>query len=339
MIDESENNMQEINNDKQNLIVDRMGRRFRNLRLSLTAACNYACTYCVPDGKRLQAAAYELTGEEIVRATQLLIATSGIDKVRITGGEPLLSPKFPDTLKGIMQLGLSDVSLTTNGQLLPRYAQGIIDSGMKRINVSLDTLDRQHFRNIARSGDLNTVLHGIELMQAGGLKVKINMVPMKQVNDDQILPLLDYALERDIELRFIELMNMGHLQASPAYKREFFSMEEILDLVSTRYTFSRTDAPFDSTAVRYDVSGKGSFGIIANESEPFCRNCTRLRLSSNGALYGCLSSAKSTNIRDLLALPDEEAQAALHDILMGSLAHKQNENFQGEVTVMKFIGG
>ncbi len=331
--------MQEIHNDKQHLIVDRLGRRFRNLRLSLTAACNYACTYCVPNGKRLQAAAYELSGEEIVRATQLLIATAGIDKVRITGGEPLLSPKFPETLKGIMDLGLTDVSLTTNGQLLPRYAQAIIDSGMKRINVSLDTLDREHFRDIARSGDLNTVLHGIELMQAGGLKVKINMVPMNHVNEDQILPMLDYALERGIELRFIELMNMGHLQASPTYDREFFSMEKILDLVASRYTFSRTDAPFDSTAVRYEIPEKGTFGIIANESEPFCRNCTRLRLSSNGALYGCLSSARSSDIRHLLALSDDDAQQALHQVLLGALADKQSENFQGEVTVMKFIGG
>jgi cyclic pyranopterin phosphate synthase len=331
--------MQQIDSDKQHLIVDRMGRRFRNLRLSLTAACNYACTYCVPDGKRLQAAAYELSGEEIVRATQLLIATAGIDKVRITGGEPLLSPKFPATLQGIMDLGLSDVSLTTNGQLLPRYAQGIIDSGMQRINVSLDTLNREHFRDIARSGDLNTVLHGIELMQAGGLKVKINMVPMHGVNDDQILPLLEYALERNIELRFIELMNMGHLQASPAYAQEFFSMEQILDRIGKQYAFGRTDAPFDSTAVRYEIPGSGTFGIIANESEPFCRNCTRLRLSSNGALYGCLSSARSTNIRQLLALPDGEAQAELHQVLLGALADKQSENFQGEVTVMKFIGG
>jgi cyclic pyranopterin phosphate synthase len=321
------------------LIVDRLGRRFRNLRLSLTAACNYACTYCVPDGKRLQAAAYELSGEEIVRATRLLIATAGIDKVRITGGEPLLSPKFPATLQGIMNLGLTDVSLTTNGQLLPRYAQNIIDSGMKRINVSLDTLDREHFRAIARSGDLNTVLHGIELMQAGGLKVKINMVPMHYVNDDQILPLLDYALERGIELRFIELMNMGHLQASPAYQREFFSMESILERIASRYSFSRTDAPFDSTAVRYEIPQKGIFGIIANESEPFCRNCTRLRLSSNGALYGCLSNARSSDIRSLLALPDEQAQAEFHQVLLGALADKQSENFQGEVTVMKFIGG
>ena len=303
--------MQEIHNDKQHLIVDRLGRRFRNLRLSLTAACNYACTYCVPNGKRLQAAAYELSGDEIVRATRLLIATAGIDKVRITGGEPLLSPKFPETLKGIMDLGLTDVSLTTNGQLLPRYAQAIVDSGMRRINISLDTLNREHFRDIARSGDLNTVLHGIELMQAGGLKVKINMVPMNHVNDDQILPMLDYALERGIELRFIELMNMGHLQASPAYDQEFFSMEKILDLIGTRYSFSRTDAPFDSTAVRYEIPEKGTFGIIANESEPFCRNCTRLRLSSNGALYGCLSSARSSDIRHLLTMPDDEAQQAL----------------------------
>ncbi|NCF43484.1 MAG: GTP 3',8-cyclase MoaA [Proteobacteria bacterium] len=331
--------MQQIDSDKQHLIVDRMGRRFRNLRLSLTAACNYACTYCVPDGKRLQAAAYELSGEEIVRATQLLIATAGIDKVRITGGEPLLSPKFPAILQGIMDLGLTDVSLTTNGQLLPRYARGIIDSGMQRINVSLDTLNRERFREIARSGDLNTVLHGIELMQAGGLKVKINMVPMHGVNDDQILPLLEYALERNIELRFIELMNMGHLQASPAYAQEFFSMEQILDRIGKQYTFSRTDAPFDSTAVRYEIPGSGTFGIIANESEPFCRNCTRLRLSSNGALYGCLSSARSTNIRQLLALPDAEAQVELHQVLLGALADKQSENFQGEVTVMKFIGG
>ena len=154
-----------------------------------TAACTRMHLLCT-DGKRLQAAAYELSGEEMVRATRLLIATAGIDKVRITGGEPLLSPKFADTLQGIMALGLTDVSLTTNGQLLPRYASAIIDSGMKRINVSLDTLDRERFRDIARSGDLNTVLH-TEVRQVD--ESKINMMPMNHVNDDQILPMLDYA--------------------------------------------------------------------------------------------------------------------------------------------------
>ncbi len=321
------------------LIVDRLGRRFRNLRLSLTAACNYACTYCVPDGKRLQAAAYELNSDEMIRATKLLIDVAGIDKVRITGGEPLLSPKFGDTLKGIMQLGLKDVSLTTNGQLLPRHAKDIVDSGMQRINISLDTLDRDHFRTIARSGDLNTVLHGIELMQAAGLRVKINMVPMRGVNEDQVMPLLEYCLERNIELRFIELMSMGHLNASAEYQREFFSMNEILELIGRDYGFSRTDAPFDSTAVRYEIPNQGTFGIIANESEPFCRNCTRLRLSSNGALYGCLSSAKHHDMRHLLTMSDDEAMPALQEILLGALGDKQLQSFQGEVTVMKFIGG
>jgi cyclic pyranopterin phosphate synthase len=168
-----------------------------------------------------------------------------------------------------MNLGLTDVSLTTNGQLLPRYAQNIIDSGMKRINVSLDTLDREHFRAIARSGDLNTVLHGIELMQAGGLKVKINMVPMHHVNDDQILPLLDYALERGIELRFIELMNMGHLQASPAYQREFFSMESILERIASRYSFSRTDAPLIPRRYAMKSHKRAPLASLPTKASPF----------------------------------------------------------------------
>ena len=321
------------------VITDRFGRRFSNLRVSLTAACNYACTYCVPDGKRLQAAAYELSAQEMIRAVELLQQTTGINKVRITGGEPLLSPKFGDFLKGVMELGLSDVSLTTNGQLLPRWSDDILASGMGRINVSLDTLDADKFRDIARSGDLATVLEGIERMLDGGLKVKVNMVPMRHVNESQIVPMLEYCRERDIELRFIELMNMGHLRSSSNYQQQFFSMEEILGLIADHYTFSRTDAPFDSTAVRFELVGGGNFGVIANESEPFCRTCTRLRLSSNGHLYGCLSNASSHDIRPILDQPDELAHARLQTVLSAALLDKQDLSFKGETTVMKFIGG
>ena len=193
--------MQEIHSDKQHLIVDRMGRRFRNLRLSLTAACNYACTYCVPDGKRLQAAAYEQWRRNGSRSAYSSRPRASTKYVLPAANR--CCRQSLRTLQGIMALGLTDVS-DDSGQLLP-LAPAIIDSGMKRINVSLDTLDRERFRDIARSGDLNTVLHGIELMQAGGLKVKINMVPMNHVNDDQILPMLDYALEQGIELRFMNL--------------------------------------------------------------------------------------------------------------------------------------
>ena len=321
------------------MIVDALGRRFRNLRVSLTAACNYACTYCVPDGKRLQPAAQELSADELVYAVQLLVEAGGIEKLRITGGEPLLSPKFDALLPAVMALPLSDVSVTTNGQLVPRKADLIVDAGLRRINVSLDTLDDARFRAIARSGDLETVLHGIELMRQAGLRIKVNMVPMRTANADQVLPLLEYCLDRGIELRYIELMNMGHLRYGNAFQRDFFGMEEILAMIASRYEFTRTDAPYDSTAVRFEIPGRGFFGIIANESEPFCSSCTRLRLSSNGRLYGCLSNAANHDMRPILELPHPQAMARLQSMLVRALADKQDLSFKGEVTVMKFIGG
>ena len=321
------------------MIVDSQGRRFRNLRVSLTSACNYACTYCVPDGKRLVAAQDELTEAHILRAIELLIATAGIDKLRITGGEPLVSPKFDGVLRAVMRMRLDDVSFTTNGQLLTRKADVLRESGITRVNVSLDTLDAKAFRRIARGGDLDTVLRGIDLLQTLGCRVKVNMVPMRSANLLQILPLLDYCLERDIELRFIELMNMGHLRYSNDYRRELVTQEQILETIAARYEFSRIDAPYDSTAIRYEISGAGRFGIIANESEPFCSACTRLRLSSNGYLYGCLSNSKRHFIGDLLELPEDDAKTRLTERLALALGDKQQLAFRGEVTVMKFIGG
>ena len=242
------------------MIVDALGRRFRNLRVSLTAACNYACTYCVPNGKRLMAAEDELSGLELLRAVELLVAATGIDKLRITGGEPLLSPKFDDFLLGVMRLPLADVSITTNGQLLERKLPVVRESGIRRINVSLDTLDPDAFRRIARGGDLATVQRGIDGLLDAGVKLKINMVPMRHHNREQILPLLDYCLERGIELRYIELMNMGHLKWSADYGRELVARDEILAEVARRYEYVRTDAPFDSTAIRYEIPGRGTFG-------------------------------------------------------------------------------
>ena len=320
------------------MIVDRLGRRFRNLRVSLTAACNYACTYCVPDGKRLVPARNELPATDILRAVMLLQQATGIDKVRITGGEPLVTPKFDDFLLGVMKLGLSDVSLTTNGQLLPRKRDVIVESGLSRINVSLDTLNPVRFRQIARGGDLATVLEGIDQMLDAGLKVKVNMVPMRSQNAADILPMLEYCLDRGIELRFIELMRMGHLLGSNNFQADFLSMESMLDMIGEKYEFARTDAPYDSTAVRFQIPGKGVFGIIANESEPFCRSCTRLRLSSDGHLYGCLSNARNQYVGDLIHEPTHIALPRLQNILMRALEDKKLA-FQGETTVMKFIGG
>ena len=197
------------------MIVDRQGRRFRNLRVSLTAACNYACTYCVPNGKRLVAAQDELSADALARGVAYLIEAAGIERLRITGGEPLVSTRLDPFLRQVSQLGLDDISLTTNGQLLERKLPLLVECGIRRLNVSLDTLDASAFRSIARGGDLASVLAGMEAAREAGMKIKVNMVPLRGQNLAQVLPLLDYCLERGFELRFIELMRMGHLARDP----------------------------------------------------------------------------------------------------------------------------
>ncbi|MCJ1884438.1 radical SAM protein [Pseudomonas sp. LA21] len=322
------------------MIVDRQGRRFRNLRVSLTAACNYACTYCVPDGKRLVAAQDELSAESLVRGVAYLIEAAGIERLRVTGGEPLVSPKLDAFLHGVSRLGLQDIAITTNGQLLSKKLPLLLDCGIRRLNVSLDTLDADAFRRIARGGDLATVLKGLDEARAAGLKIKLNMVPLRGQNLDQVVPLLDYCLEHGFELRFIELMRMGHLARDPnAFNQQFIAMQELLELIGERHPYIQANAPVDATALRYEVPGQGFFGVIANESVPFCRTCSRLRLSSTGWLHGCLSSSNRHYVGDLLDKPRHQALPALQRLLVRALADKQEVAFSGGVTVMKIIGG
>jgi len=322
------------------MIVDRQGRRFRNLRVSLTAACNYACSYCVPDGKRLVAAQDELTAEALTRGVAYLIETAGIERLRITGGEPLVSPRLDAFLAGVARLDLEDITLTTNGQLLSRKLPQLLAAGIRRLNVSLDTLDPQAFRRIARGGDLASVLAGMQQAQGMGMQIKVNMVPMRGQNLDQVLPMLDYCLERGFELRFIELMRMGHLARDHnAFLQQFVGLDHLLALIGQAHDYQQAQAPLDATALRYQIPGKGHFGVIANESVPFCRTCSRLRLSSTGWLHGCLSSSNRHFVGDLLEKPRHEALPALQRLLVKALADKQELAFSGGVTVMKVIGG
>lgn len=322
------------------MIVDRQGRRFRNLRISLTAACNYACTYCVPDGKRLVAAQDELSAEAMLRGVAYLIEAAGIERLRITGGEPLVSPKLDAFLRGVRQLGLADISLTSNGQLLARKLPLLLECGIRRLNISLDTLDAAAFRTIARGGDLATVLDGLQQARAAGMQIKVNMVPLRGQNLDQVLPLLDCCLANGFELRFIELMRMGHLaRDGNGFQGQFVGMPELLALIGSRYDYIQAHAPLDATALRFAIPGLGHFGVIANESVPFCRTCSRLRLSSTGWLHGCLSSSNRHYIGDLLDKPRHQALPALQGLLVKALGDKQDVAFSGGATVMKIIGG
>ncbi|MCZ9636603.1 GTP 3',8-cyclase MoaA [Pseudomonas putida] len=322
------------------MIVDRQGRRFRNLRVSLTAACNYACTYCVPDGKRLVAAQDELPAQALATGVAYLMETAGIQRLRITGGEPLVSPRLDAFLAAVARLDLEDITLTTNGQLLARKLPQLQAAGIRRLNVSLDSLDREAFRRIARGGDLASVLAGMQQAKAMGMQIKVNMVPMRGQNLDQVLPMLEYCLAHGFELRFIELMRMGHLARDHnAFLQQFVGLEQLLAMIGREHAFRQADAPPDATALRYHIMGKGHFGVIANESVPFCRSCSRLRLSSTGWLHGCLSSGNRHYIGDVLEQPRHQALPALQQLLVKALGDKQAVAFSGDVMVMKVIGG
>lgn len=329
-----------LDDDGQGGISDAQGRRLRNLRVSLTSACNYACVYCVADGKRLHADRKALPLPRLLLAVEYLKVANDLRTLRITGGEPLISPLFDGFMAELGRLGFADVSLTTNGQLLSRKLPVLLAAGVERINVSLDTLDAGALRRIARGGDLAGVLEGIERALAAGVRVKINMVPLRGHNHEQVLPMLDYCLARGMELRFIELMRMGHLARDPrTFQRQFFGMAEILATISERYGFERAPSAPDATAQRFVIPGRGYFGVIANESAPFCSQCSRARLSSTGWLHGCLSSSRSHYLGDVLELPRDEALARIRELSARALADKQAERFSGDVMSMKLIGG
>lgn len=276
----------------------------------------------------------------LLLAVEYLKVANDLRTLRITGGEPLISPLFDGFMAELGRLGFADVSLTTNGQLLSRKLPVLLAAGVERINVSLDTLDAGALRRIARGGDLAEVLEGIDRALAAGMRVKINMVPLRGHNHEQVLPMLEYCLARGMELRFIELMRMGHLARDPrTFQRQFFGMAEILATISERYAFASAPRAPGATAQRFEIPGRGHFGVIANESAPFCSQCSRARLSSTGWLHGCLSSSRSHYLGDVLELPRAEALARIRELSARALADKQAERFSGDVMVMRVIGG
>ena len=324
---------------EKNLVIDSQGRTFKSLRMSITSACDLACTYCVPSSKREPCHMGELTADQFFDSAKLLYETIGIEKVRLTGGEPLLSKKLITLLPKLNQLPFKEISLTTNGQKLAEYAEFLKNNGIQRINVSLDTLDDIKFREITRGGVIQNTLKGIEKALQTGLKIKIKTIPIRGFNDDEIVTILDFCLTRGIELRYIELMKMGHLSQEIEFKKQFIPMDELLEKIGEKYEITRKPLELGSTAERFIVNGNGSFGIIANGSSPFCTHCNRLRLSANGFIHGCISSTEKFSMADLLDLPEEEAKEKLIVLLNQALSSKQAYSFYGSELNMKSLGG
>jgi cyclic pyranopterin phosphate synthase len=284
------------------MLRDVYSRPVKDLRISVTDRCNYRCTYCMPLDEYVWINRREiLTFEEITRLARLFVGV-GVEKIRITGGEPLVR-KDLDSLVGMLSSveGVRDLSLTTNASLLSDQIEGLAAAGLKRINVSIDTLDPGKFKQITKRGDLHKVLEGLFAAQKLGLRpIKINAVIERGVNDDDIIPLVEFARKHGFAMRFIEYMDVGN--ANNWISERIVSKKEILDTIDARYPLREVGRNNGTApAVDYEFTdGIGDVGVIASVTEPFCSSCTRARLTADGKLVTCLFSDQGHDLKSLL---------------------------------------
>ena len=283
-------------------VVDRYLRPLRDLRISVTDRCNYRCNYCMPFDEYTWIEKGEvLSFEEIVRLATLFIQL-GAEKIRLTGGEPLVRRDLEKLVAKLSPLpGLKDLSLTTNGSLLAERAAALRAAGLLRINVSLDTLNPERFRQITKRGDLDGVLAGIFAAQSAGLNpVKINAVIIRGLNDDEIVPLVEFCKTNGFSIRFIEYMDVGNANSWSLEKT--VSKQEILRTINQHYPLrevGRVDGR--APAVDYQfLDGTGDIGIIGSVTEPFCATCTRARLTADGKLVTCLFAQEGVDLKSLM---------------------------------------
>jgi cyclic pyranopterin phosphate synthase len=292
-------------------LIDTFGRVHNNLRVSVTDRCNLRCVYCMPEDVVFLDKGELLSFEEIARFVRV-VAPLGIDKIRLTGGEPLMRRDLGRLVELVAAIpGIKDVGLTTNGLLLADQAQALFDAGLRRINVSLDTLDPGRFRQIARRDGLEKVLAGIAAAQrAGFAPVKVNAVLIRGVNEMDVVPLARHARQHGWEMRFIEYMPIG----AEAWEREkVYFAHEILEAIEREVGPLLPAEDYDPRAPAMDfryADGSGRVGIIASVSRPFCGRCNRLRLTADGKLRNCLFALDEVDVKGLLRDPAREGEIA-----------------------------
>lgn len=291
-------------------LIDTFGRTHDNLRVSVTDRCNLRCTYCMPEHVSFMDKAALLTFEEIVRVVRLAVRL-GVRKVRLTGGEPLLRRDLPSLVRMLRVIeALADLSLTTNGTLLAEQAQPLYEAGLRRINVSLDALDRDRFRQLTRRDELDRVLQGIEAARSAGFSpIKVNAVAVRGQSEDEIVPLARFARDRGLEVRFIEYMPIG---AGPWERAKLLPAHEILDAIEQGLgplVPAGGDPRAPATDFRF-ADGAGTVGVIASVTRPFCARCNRIRLTPDGKLRNCLFALDEVDLRALLRSGAGDAEVA-----------------------------
>lgn len=310
------------------MMLDKYSREINYLRVSITDRCNLRCIYCRPkEGVALHGHEDILRYEEMIRVISLAVKM-GLIKVRLTGGEPLVRRGFVDFVADLNKIeGLKDISLTTNGILLEQFAQGIFDAGIRRINVSLDSLNRDKYYEITRGGRLEDVLRGIaRAEEIGFFPIKINTVAIRGFNDDEALDFARLAEERPFQIRFIELMPVGKTDLD--YDKDYLSGSELIKIIRQRYVLepvknkhNRSDGPAKIFKIK---GGRGEIGFINPVSDHFCSTCNRMRLTSDGKLRACLLNDAEVDLKK--ALRENCSDAELEKLIWDAVLLKPRQH-------------
>lgn len=330
----------------ERLLVDSFGRVHNNLRISVTDRCNIRCFYCMPAGNvEFMPRAELLSFEEIVRVVRVGTML-GIDRLRLTGGEPLVRRDLDVLIRQLNAIpGIRDIGLTTNGVLLGQQAQQLRDAGLKRLNISLDALDSDVFRQVTRRDCFADVMRGIQAAGDTGFRpIKLNAVSVRGLTEDQIIPFGTLARETDTEVRFIEFMP---LDADAKWQRDMvLCASDIIQMLENAFCALKPIRPDNSNAPAQEFEfedGRGRIGLIASVSEPFCSNCNRFRLTAEGKLRNCLFSTEESDVRSLLrggGTDDDIANVMLDCISAKKAGHGINSGeFVQPERPMYSIGG
>lgn len=318
-------------------------RRPVALRISVTDRCQLRCAYCLPQqGRRaLHATAEILRDEEIVDFVRSVGRVAPVEKIRLTGGEPLLRPGLVDLVRKLRAIHAGEIALTTNGQRLSNWAAPLREAGVDRLNLSLDSLDEKTFAEMTGGGSLTSVFDGIAVAQRCGFApMKLNMVVLRGLNDREILPMVRFALDQQAEVRFLELMPIG--MAAARHAERFFPTAEVQAAIQREYEMRPVARPDGSTSRSWELfrDGRpaGRVGFISANSHPFCRDCRRIRLTSDGRMMGCLALARSVPVREWLSTGSAGTRQ-LELAVLDLLSKKQMREAFRQPQAMAEIGG
>ncbi len=324
-------------------LIDQYGRIARRLRISITDRCGFRCVYCMPESVTWLPRKELLSYEEFERLTRILVAF-GVDRVRVTGGEPLVRRDVATLMGRLVAVpGVREVNLTTNAQALDRFAKPLWDAGLRRLNVSLDSLDRERFRQIARRDLLDDVLRGIQAAEAIGFRpIKVNMVVMRGVNHDEVPKFAALARTRGWDVRFIEFMP---LDGDHIWNRDkVYTADEIeADVRQVADLVPRDNDPSDPAREYAFADGIGRIGIIASVTRPFCQHCDRLRLTADGKFRTCLFAMEEVDLKTPMragASDDDLARKIMEAVWQKKPGHLINQKeFVQPARFMNAIGG